>query len=120
MYIHMDRNKLMTTCSTKEVVGEWNFNFLQSKAAQYEALTDIEIVYFDRVEYEKVMWEANTNKYKSNFEYYQQFKQFKNLNEHIMKRLWAITKQKKFWNKEIKDVSEDYNRLGRERRICYY
>lgn len=55
MFIHMERNKLMTTCSTQEVIGEWNFNFLYSKAAQYEAITDIEVLYFDKIDYEKVM-----------------------------------------------------------------
>lgn len=70
MCIHMGRNKLMTTFSTQEVVGEWNFNFLHSKAAQYEALTDMEIIYFDKVDYEKVMWESKTKKYQSNFEFF--------------------------------------------------
>lgn len=45
----------MATYSTKEVIGEWNLNFLYSKAAQYEALTDLKVLYFDRFEYEKVM-----------------------------------------------------------------
>mmetsp|Transcript_17142 Transcript_17142/g.15119 ORF Transcript_17142/g.15119 Transcript_17142/m.15119 type:complete len:81 (-) Transcript_17142:747-989(-) len=54
------KNKLMSTFSTQEVVGEWNLNFLYSKAAQYEALTDIKIIYFERIDYEKVMVEAKT------------------------------------------------------------
>jgi predicted aldo/keto reductase-like oxidoreductase len=30
---------LMSTLKTKEVIGEWNMNFIYSKAAQYEAET---------------------------------------------------------------------------------
>ncbi|CAI2360995.1 unnamed protein product [Moneuplotes crassus] len=88
--------KLMTTFSTKEVVGEWNFNFLHSKAAQYEALTDMEIIYFDKVDYEKVMCESKTKKYQSNFEFFKKFRKFRSLNEHGMKKLCAIAKEKKF------------------------
>lgn len=98
--------KLMTTFTTQEVVGEWTYNFLYSKAAQYEALTDMEIVYFSKFEYEKVMWESKTNTYQNNFKFFSQFKQFRGINEHLMKRLWAIAKTKKFSNWDSRSVSQ--------------
>lgn len=45
---------LMTTLKAKEVIGEWNFNFIYSKAAEYEAITDMQVILFDREDYEKV------------------------------------------------------------------
>ncbi|CAI2360993.1 unnamed protein product [Moneuplotes crassus] len=119
VYSYGDK-KLMTTYSTQEVVGEWNYNFLYSKAAQYEAITDIDILYFNKIDYEKVMCESKTKKYQSNFEFFNKFRQFRKLDEHKMKKLCSSAKEKKM-NQNIKGHNkEEFVTLSGCKADCLY
>jgi len=92
--------KLMTTYSTKEVIGEWNMHFLYSKKAQYEAITDMKIIYFNREEYEKVIFQVKQDKYQENYDYFQNLPTFRKLEKHLMKKLCQTTKEKVFTKNE--------------------
>jgi predicted Zn-dependent protease len=87
---------LMSSFTTQEVVGEWNMNFLSSKAAQYEADTDMHIIYFSREEYEKVVFLVKQDIYESNGKYFERFPTFKALAPNLMKMLCLNTKQRAF------------------------
>jgi hypothetical protein len=88
--------KLMSSFKSQEVVGEWNMNFLSSKAAQYEADTDMHIIYFSREEYEKVIFLVKQDIFESNGKYFEKFPIFKALAPNLMKTLCQSTKQKDF------------------------
>ena len=44
------KKKLMVVLESQAVVGEYNLSFFASKAAQYEALTDIKVLEFPKEE----------------------------------------------------------------------
>lgn len=88
--------KLMASFGSQEVVGEWNMHFLYSKAAQYEAITDMHIIYFSREEYEKVIFQVKQDSFRENREYFQNFPIFKTIAPNLLKMLCSTTKQRTF------------------------
>lgn len=75
-------------------------NFLYSKAAQYEAITELTIIKFDREDYEKVIFQVKQDKFQENHEYFNQFSVFRRLEKNLMKKLCSTTKQKVFKKNE--------------------
>mmetsp|Transcript_36471 Transcript_36471/g.41969 ORF Transcript_36471/g.41969 Transcript_36471/m.41969 type:complete len:102 (+) Transcript_36471:118-423(+) len=91
----------MAVLKQKDVVGEYNMNFICSKAAQYEALTDMSIVYFDREDYEKIIFLRKRNKFQENHDFFtQNFPTFSKLHENKIKKLCSNTKEKCFSKNE--------------------
>lgn len=73
---------------SQDVVGEYNLNFIYSKAGQYEAITDLRVIEFPREEYEKITFQFKNKIYNENQEYFtHNFDVFRNLNANKMKKL---------------------------------
>ena len=85
---------LMTELKSREVVGEYNMSFIWSKASEYEVTESLRVLWFDREEYERIMFQMKRNKYNENNQYFKSFPPFNRLNNNKMKKLCANTKEK--------------------------
>lgn len=90
----------MSELKSKEVIGEYNMNFICSKAAEYEVTESLRVLWFEREEYERIIFQMKQTKYTDNKNYFMSFPIFSKLNNNKMKKLWANTKEKIFAKNE--------------------
>jgi CRP-like cAMP-binding protein len=87
---------------SKDLVGAYELNFIAPKSAQYEALTDVEVIKFPKFEYERIMLASESELRKTKLEYLQNnFYLFANIKEDRVFRLAKKTKMKIFQKDEV-------------------
>lgn len=86
MPTHMENKKLLSILKKQDLVGEYNLNFIFSKAAQYEAITNMKVLEFPKEKYEEIIFQVKNKMFHDNHEYFtKHFEVFKRLNMNKIK-----------------------------------
>lgn len=71
LYVYPYGNKkLMTILKTQDLIGEYNLNFISSRAAQYKAITNVKVIEFPKEKYEEIIFQMKNKIFHDNHEYF--------------------------------------------------